>query len=108
MRRFLLRAGRAPRDYTAGALARPGLVSASRVVRARLEWDRPQWPERGVIAQEEVEEIEHIAENRSGNDLPLIDRQPLLPLQELQHRFLPISPATRPEWGEQIFASKGG
>src|SRR6516164_10008507 len=54
-----------------------------------------------VADQEEVEEIEHVAEDRSGNDLPLVDRQPLLPLQELQHRFLLLNSAARPRCGER-------
>jgi hypothetical protein len=33
-----------------------------------------------VADQEEVEEIEHVAEDRSRNDLPLVDRQAILPL----------------------------
>ena len=38
-----------------------------------------------IADQKEIEEIEHVAEVRSGNDLPLIARQCLLALQELQH-----------------------
>jgi hypothetical protein len=33
-----------------------------------------------VADQEEVEEIEQVAKDRSGDDLPLVDRQALLPL----------------------------
>jgi len=36
-----------------------------------------------------VEEIEHVAQHRSGNDLPLVRRQLLLALQNLQHGILP-------------------
>jgi hypothetical protein len=33
-----------------------------------------------IADQEKIEKIEHVAENRSGDDLPLVDRQALLPL----------------------------
>ena len=35
--------------------------------------------------QEEVEEIEHVAEGRGARDLPLVRRELFLALQELQH-----------------------
>jgi predicted ATPase len=37
----------------------------------------------------------HVAEDRSGNDLPLVGGQPLLPLQQFQHDVLPIVDRSR-------------
>jgi hypothetical protein len=37
--------------------------------------------DKDIADQEEIEKIEHVAEDRSGDDLPLVDRQPGLPLQ---------------------------
>jgi hypothetical protein len=36
--------------------------------------------------QQEIKEVEHIADRRSGKDLPLIDGQLLLLLQMFEHR----------------------
>jgi hypothetical protein len=36
-----------------------------------------------------VEELERIADGGGGNDLPLIGREPRLPVEMIEHRFLP-------------------
>src|SRR2546425_2036646 len=49
-----------------------------------------------IADQKEVEEIEHVAEVRGGDDLPLVYSQCLLSLQELQHSVPPaLSPLPR-------------
>src|SRR5207245_339084 len=59
---------------------------------------------RGDVAdQEEIEEIEQVS-NVSGTDqLPLIGRQPFLPLQKFYHHILPRGPRPQGVAAKQIF-----
>ncbi len=42
--------------------------------------------------QQKIEEVEHVADRRRGEYLPLIDGELLLPLQMFEHRFAPPTP----------------
>jgi hypothetical protein len=42
--------------------------------------------------QQKVEEIEHVADCRRGEYLPLVDGELFLPLQIFEHRFAPPTP----------------
>jgi hypothetical protein len=42
--------------------------------------------------QQKVEEIEHVADCRRGEYLPLVDGELFLPLQMFEHRFAPPPP----------------
>ena len=47
-----------------------------------------------IADQKEIEEIEHVAEIGGGDDLPLVEGQPVLPLQQLMHLRSPRCIAT--------------
>ena len=76
-----------PQKKAPGTAPRP---AETRITRRLTIGQLPVLQDEGqhIADQKEIEEIEHIADIRSGDDLPLIGRQFFLFLETLQHEVL--------------------
>jgi hypothetical protein len=52
---------------------------------------RPDDERQHIADQEKVEEVEHVAQDGGDHDLPLVERQSRLPLDQIQHVRTPAT-----------------